>query len=593
MVAVPTSSIARRGLGRIPHIVDIRLLGSVEAVDEQGVGIDLGGPQPRALVALLARHMPDVVTNETIAETFWPDREDSGIDSAIHVVVNRVRRALSKEIIETAGGGYRLNIPPTNLDVTRFRLHAKRGRQLFTLGHPRKATESLRQALAQWNGPAVADLRKLDFAERWAAQLDEERIAVVEDLLEAELQCGEHDLVVGELFGLVDTYPLRERLWRLLMLALYRAGRQAEALRAYARLRDTLAEELGVEPSPDLMDLEERVLLHDPALMDVADPDPSTWPEDQEHVTFAPGHVIVEEGTAADVVYWIEDGIVAVDRRDDDGRVVRLAELGPGRYFGELASLLDTKRTATATAMTAVTVTVHNRDSFRRRLGAERARREVEADPARDLWDLVRRGQYLEAYDKGMSLVDAGVSDPEIRYVAVLALARSGATVQARRRFRTLGLDSIDPQSVSADLGRDLAALAARLEKDMALTTEGDISKGWARRSAENVWQRQSEVFPHRISPPTRPRCGCSPATSNALGNVAVEALDLLEAEVVPEGHGAYWHHVTEAEAAPRPWRAGSSRGGAGRRSGGVGHRLRLAGNHDQTTTFGVCGDRL
>ena len=535
------------GIGRIAHIVDIRLLGTVEAVDGHGVVIDLGGPQPRALVALLARHIPETVSKELIADTFWPDRRDDD-GAAIHVAINRVRAALGKQAVVTAGGGYRLSIPPSNVDLTRFRLHAKRGRQLVTLGHPGKATESFRQALAQWRGSALGDVRKLDFAERWAQQLEEERVSVVEDLLEAELECGEHDLVVGELSGLVDLYPYRERLWRLLMLALYRSGRQAEALRAFARLRDLLTEELGVDPSPDLVDLEERILLHDPALVDVGELDPPRWPEEQEHVSFSPGQVIFEEGTSSDAVYWIEEGIVSIHRRNDAGEEERLAELGPGHYFGELASLLGTRRTASAVAMTAVTVTLHNRETFRQRLGAERARREADAEPTDALWDLVRRGQYLEAYDRGVTLIDGGDSNVEIRYVAVLALARSGATALARKRYANLGLGSVDRRTVSPDLAEDIAALAARLDKDMALANDGDRRRGWARRSAE-AYARANAASPSAYLASNAATMWMLAGESGRAREAAERALDLLSAASAP-GDVSYWHHVTEAEAA-------------------------------------------
>src|SRR5690606_11225686 len=131
--------------------------------------------------------------------------------------------------------------------------------------------------------------------------LEGERIDVVEWLMEAVLQAGDHQMVVGELAGLAEAHPTRERLWYLLMLALYRCGRQAEALRAFARLRSLLGEELGIEPSRALSDLEERILLHDP-LLDDHDPDgPAVYGDEEPHlISFKPGDVIVEEGTPAD-----------------------------------------------------------------------------------------------------------------------------------------------------------------------------------------------------------------------------------------------------------------------------------------------------
>ncbi len=472
-------------VGRVVGVVDVRLLGPLQVVDGAGAVVDIPGARPRALLALLALHAPEVVATDRIVESLWGDEQLRSPESSLHVAVSRLRAALDDGAIETQGGGYRLGIPLSNCDLERFRRQAQRGRQFITLGHAASAAESFRQALAQWRGDPLVDLRRFEFAEQAARHLEEERLSVVEWLMEAELGAGNHELVVGELFGLVDAFPYREKLWAELMLALYRSGRQAEALRTFARVRDLLGQELGIEPSAELTDLEERILLHDPELVERAEEGPLDWPAEAELLNFTAGDVIVAESAPADTVYWVESGTVEVCKTRSDSTMEVVAELGPGRYFGELASLLGTGRTASVRAVGSVTVSLHSVDTFRARLGAERAKDDSEPAPAERVRELIRTAQYLHAYDVAAAAIDRGAGDAELRWAAVLALARSGATFQARRRYDSLGLESIDPSTISTRLAQDIQALKARLDKDMALSTSGKDRSGWARRSAE------------------------------------------------------------------------------------------------------------
>jgi DNA-binding SARP family transcriptional activator len=344
------------------------LLGPVEAVADDGHPVALGGPTQAALLAVLALRSPSLIDTDQIAGELWADRAPRDPDASLQVAVSRLRKALGTDVIETGRSGYRLAIAPEHLDVERFRRHTVRGRRSLADGEPSRAGEGLRQALAQWRGGALADLKRYEFALRAASILEEERLVVVETLMEAELAAGRHQHVVGDLAGLVDTYPLRERLRAMQMLALYRSGRQAEALRAFGHLRQLLVDELGVDPSHDLMQLEERILMQDPDL-DVPvsdDPDPGES-SGGEIAVFARGEVIIEEGAPSDAVYWIEAGTVEVYRASAGGEAV-LAELGPGRYFGELAGLLGIRRTASVRALTPVTLSAHTVESFRKRL---------------------------------------------------------------------------------------------------------------------------------------------------------------------------------------------------------------------------------
>lgn len=331
----------------------------------------VAGERQRGLLGILATFHPQPVTKDRLIEELWPDPSEHG-EANLQVVVSRLRKAVGSDRVETVSGGYRLTVPTGTIDIDRFRQLIRRGRQLMTLGHPRKAAEAFRQALAQWRGVALADLRGFEFAETAGRSLDRERIDVVELLMEVVLQAGDHHLVVGELAGLAEEHPTRERLWYLLMLALYRSGRQSDALRAYQRLRDMLGEELGIEPSPEMAELEERILIHDPSLSELGDESQvQDWSQRLQLIEFKPGDVIVQEGMPADTVYWIENGHVEVFRSTEGGEEV-LAELTDGQYFGELAALLGTVRTASVRAITATTLSAHSVASFRHRLGAER-----------------------------------------------------------------------------------------------------------------------------------------------------------------------------------------------------------------------------
>lgn len=347
--------------------MEVRLLGHVEAADDRGA-VALGGRTQAALLAILALDSPSMVDRDRIAANLWNDRAPQDPDASLQVAISRLRKALGPDVVETGPSGYRLVVGPERIDVERFRRHTLRGRRSLEDGDARRAGEGLRQALAQWRGPPLADLRRYEFAVRVAAVLEEERLSVVETLMEAELAAGRHEHVMADLAGLVETCPLRERLWGLHMMALYRSGRQADALRAFTKLRNLLAEELGVVPSADLVELEERILMQDPTL-DVAHDAPAEAGDSPggEGVSFSTGEVVIEEGAPSDTVYWIEEGMIQIFRAGPGGDAV-LAELGPGRYFGELAGLLGIRRTASARAVTPVRLTTHTIEGFRRRL---------------------------------------------------------------------------------------------------------------------------------------------------------------------------------------------------------------------------------
>jgi class 3 adenylate cyclase/predicted ATPase len=206
------------------------------------------------------------VATARLVDELWGERPPQTAVKSVQVFVSQLRKALGDGVLETRGAGYRLRVEPGTLDEQRFERLLDQGRQLLAGGDARRAAELLRQALALWRGPALADFEYEPFARNEIARLDELRLAALEQRLEADLALGRHAEVVGELQGLVNDHPLRETLRGLLMLALYRSGRQADALAAYQQGRAALVDELGLDPSPALQQLEKAILVQDPAL---------------------------------------------------------------------------------------------------------------------------------------------------------------------------------------------------------------------------------------------------------------------------------------------------------------------------------------
>jgi YVTN family beta-propeller protein len=202
-------------------------------------------------------------------DELWPSEPPPTAAKIVQVHVSRLRKALDgagERILLTRGHGYELRVGPDQLDVGRFQTLLDEGRAAIGAGEPESAAETLRRALDLWRGPPLADFSYDSFAQEEIARLEELRLAAIEERVEADLAVGRHDAVVQELEQLVARHPLRERLRGQLMLALYRSGRQAEALEVYRDGRRTLADQLGLEPSPVLQQLERAILAHDQAI---------------------------------------------------------------------------------------------------------------------------------------------------------------------------------------------------------------------------------------------------------------------------------------------------------------------------------------
>ena len=254
---------APAGVGRWQvgvSVFELRFLGPVQAV-RAGRDVPLGGPRQRAVLALLALDAGRVVPAGRLVEEVWRGRPPPGAAKTLRSYVSRLRSALAPEVpVVARGGGYALSADPGQLDVRRFERLVAEGQAALGGGEAAAAGNRFREALALWRGPALADVADVEPLAREGARLEELRLVAVEGRLEADLAAGWHAEVAGELERLVGEHPLRERLWRLLMLALYRGGRQADALAAYQRARAVLAGELGLEPGQELRELERAVL---------------------------------------------------------------------------------------------------------------------------------------------------------------------------------------------------------------------------------------------------------------------------------------------------------------------------------------------
>jgi len=255
--------------------IEVRLLGPLEALRD-GRPVALGGAKPRALLAALALEPGRVVSVDRLVDNLWPGEPPDTAAHAVQVYVSQLRTALGAAAITTRGSGYALELDPECVDVHRFARLADDGGAALHAGDFATAGTLLRDALALSHGPALADFLYEPFAQVEISRLEDVRLVALEDRIEADLALGRHAELVSELETLVDAQPLRERPRAQLMLALYRSGRQADALAAYRRARDTLVEELGIEPGPALKALEAAILRQDEALLPgVAAPAPA------------------------------------------------------------------------------------------------------------------------------------------------------------------------------------------------------------------------------------------------------------------------------------------------------------------------------
>jgi DNA-binding SARP family transcriptional activator len=243
----------------------VRILGPFQ-LEEGGQRITIGGVRQRAVLASLLLHANEVVPSEQLLVDLWGEDSPASAANALQAAISRLRRVLPPGRLISRVPGYVLRIFPEELDVRQFEQLVSEGRDALAASAAAQAARTLRQALSLWQGPALADFRYEPFAQAEIARLEELRLACLEERIEADLALGSAGALIAQLRRLVSDHPVRERLRGQLMLALYRSGRQTEALEVYREFRSVLQEELGLETSPLLRDLEAAILRHDPVL---------------------------------------------------------------------------------------------------------------------------------------------------------------------------------------------------------------------------------------------------------------------------------------------------------------------------------------
>jgi predicted ATPase/DNA-binding SARP family transcriptional activator len=262
--------------------VEFRVLGSLEVV-AGGQPLDLGTPRQRTLLALLLVQAGGVVSSDRLVEDLWDGDPPATARHTLQGYVHRLRRVLGADAwrLTTRPPGYQLKVSTGELDAQRFQDLATAGRRALVRHHPQAAADQLTAGLSLWRGPLLADLDEVAALEPERVRLEALRLTALEDHIEADLALAGHGGLVAELEGLVADHPYRERLWGQLMLALYRSGRQADALQAFHRARQVLDEDLGIEPSRWLRRRQEQILLQDPVL---EAPDPTPPPRPPHHL---------------------------------------------------------------------------------------------------------------------------------------------------------------------------------------------------------------------------------------------------------------------------------------------------------------------
>jgi DNA-binding SARP family transcriptional activator len=253
-----------------------RLLGPLEVSDGTDP-IRLAEGRQRSVLVLLLLHRNEAVASERLIDALWGEAPPARAAKMLQNHVGQVRRALRDRDgrrLQTRGHAYALQVHEGELDVDRFEELVRAGGEALARGRPANAAARLREALALWRGPPLADVAYEAFAQGEIARLEELHSVALEQRIDADLALGRHADLVGELEALVRRQPLRERLRGQLMVALYRCGRQADALAAYQQARRTLLDGLGVEPGPALRELQAAILRQDPELA----PAPSAWP---------------------------------------------------------------------------------------------------------------------------------------------------------------------------------------------------------------------------------------------------------------------------------------------------------------------------
>jgi predicted ATPase/class 3 adenylate cyclase len=434
--------------------MDFRILGPLEALDG-GQRVALGGSKRRAVLALLLLHANETLTSDRLIDELWGERPPASAAKTLQVHISRLRKALADDLVLTRGHGYELKLDLELLDAYRFERLAAKGRAELAAGRPEDAVSSLEEALSLWRGRPLADLAYEPFAQSEIARLEGLRIGAMEELIDAKLALGRHGEVIGPLETLIAEHPYRERLRAQLMLALYRADRQADALQAYQDARRALVEELGIEPGERLRELERGILAQDPGLAAAAGGPTPAEPAPAELPTGVVSFLLTDVEDSSGL--WEADAeAMAAALELHDGLVARTMQAHAGR-------LLKTKGEGDST------VTV-----FRRASDAVAGAVELQEALAEAAWpgelDLrVRVAVHTgEAHER-----DGDYFGPALNRAARLrALARGGATVISQATAEIVQ-DSLPDEVALLDLGRQELRGLSRPENVFELRAGG------------------------------------------------------------------------------------------------------------------------
>jgi DNA-binding SARP family transcriptional activator len=327
--------------------LEFRILGPIE-VRSNGETLSLGGPKQRALLALLLVDAGRAVSTDRLIDALWGEHPPKTAATSLQNFVSQLRKLLGPDVLVTKPPGYLLRVDPSRLDAARAQALAAEARSAAL----DKRAAKLREALALWRGPPLGEFAFEAFAQSEIGRLEELRLTVLEERIDADLEAGRHAEVVGELEALVVENPLRERFREQLMLALYRSGRQAEALEAFQQGRRVLVEELGIDPSPRLQQLHSAILRQESALEPVRTAPAQDHFEDVAATILAGRAVPVLGADVAELTrrlaqrfgYPGEDGAVTLPRVAQYIAVMK----GSGPLYDELHELLDVDLPPTA-----------------------------------------------------------------------------------------------------------------------------------------------------------------------------------------------------------------------------------------------------
>jgi DNA-binding SARP family transcriptional activator len=326
---------AQRDVLRSHVTPEFRILGPLEVSDETG-HVALGGPKQRALLAILVLEVGRVVPTDRLIDLLWGQEAPRTANASLQNSVGRLRRALGTEVLETRSPGYVLNVDPAQIDARRLERMLVDSRRLPA----QERRECLQAALALWRGPALVEFAFDEFAQAEIRRLEELRLVAQGERIDADLELGKHGDVIGELEALVSEHPLRETFRTQLMLALYRAGRQAEALDVYQDARTRFIDELGIEPGLELKRLQSEILRHEAGLV-VSEPPVLTDDEGEIVKALLAGRVVPVIGLdgAGDLAAHLAKAFeVPDDRPVDLARVSQYVATmkGSGPLYDEL-----------------------------------------------------------------------------------------------------------------------------------------------------------------------------------------------------------------------------------------------------------------